>query len=98
MRWRATSKTNSRRQISKRNAAEMWQYIIGGAVLVLLLQWVVIFLIGVQVDKLNSSIAALTAAITALQGRIAGSVPVAQVEAAAAQIDQAVATLNSTAV
>lgn len=76
----------------------MWQYIIGGAVLVLLLQWVVIFLIGVQVDKLNSSIAALTAAITALQGRIAGSVPVAQVEAAAAQIDQAVATLNSTAV
>jgi len=76
----------------------MWQYIIGGAVPVLLLQWVVILLLGVQVDKLNASISALTAAITALQGRIAGSVPVATVEAAAAQIDQAVATLNSTAV
>jgi len=51
-----------------------------------------------QMDKLNTSLANLTAAITALQGRVSGSVPVAQVEAAATQIDAAVATLNSIAV
>lgn len=49
-------------------------------------------------DKLNASLADLTTAITRLQGRVAGSVPVAQVEAAATQIDAAVATLNSIAV
>lgn len=48
-------------------------------------------------DKLNSSLADLTAAITALQARVVGAVPVAQVEAAAAQIEAAVATLNTIA-
>lgn len=48
-----------------------------------------------NMDKLNASIQALTAAIAALQTRVTGSVPVAAVEAASVQIDAAVQTLNS---
>lgn len=58
--------------------------------------WVITILIGaILVQRLTDAISALNVAITALQGRVAGSVPVAQVEAAADQINAAVATLNS---
>lgn len=52
---------------------------------------------GVRMQKLNDAIAALNAAITALQGRVVGSVPVAQVEAAADQINAAATTLGTIA-
>lgn len=45
--------------------------------------------------ELNQAVSDLNTAITALQARMAGHVPVAQVQAAAAQVQQAVATLNA---
>lgn len=54
-------------------------------------------IMGVRMQKLNDAITALNAAITALQGRVAGSVPVAQVEAAADQITAAATTLGTIA-
>lgn len=46
-------------------------------------------------DQLNKAIADLQTAITALQARSAGNVPLATVQAAAVQIEAAVTTLNS---
>lgn len=50
-----------------------------------------------KMDELNKAIGDLNAAVAALQGRTAGSVPLAAVQAAAVQIEAAVATLNGVA-